>query len=266
MDAGPLRDLLTLLAGVVTGMLSGAFGVGGGVISKPAIRALGVSAVVAIGTTLPAVIPSAISGTLRYTRERLVVWGAVAWTAPVGIAVAVLGALLVPLVPGDGHLLQLVIAALLALTAWRIGRQAVRHARTAGGLVDPDPPADPRARYVAVGALAGLLAGLLGIGGGVVMVPGFNQLAGLRLKQAIATSLVCVGIFAVPATITHAVLGNIDWRFAILLAIGVIPGARVGASASVRATDQRLRLAVATFLGAVAVFYVVGELRGLLGS
>ena len=50
----------------------------------------------------------------------------------------------------------------------------------------------------------------------------------MPLKQAIATSLVCVGLFAIPGTITHAALGHIDWRFAFFLTLGVIPGARIG--------------------------------------
>ena len=98
------------------------------------------------------------------------------------------------------------------------------------------------------------------------MVPGFTEVAGIPLKTAIATSLACVGLFAVPGTITHAALGGIDWRFAILVAVGVIPGARLGAAAAIRATDTRLRLAVAAFLGAIAAIYLVGEVLALIGS
>ena len=115
-----------------------------------------------------------------------------------------------------------------------------------------------------IGVVAGLLSGLLGIGGGVIMVPAFTELLGLPLKSAIATSLVCVGIFGVPATITHAVLGDIDWRLAALLTIGVIPGARVGASLTIRTAERRLRLAVGVFLGLVALVYFVTETRALL--
>ena len=67
MDPSPLRDALTVAAGVLTGVLSGAFGVGGAVISTPFVRGLGASATIAIGTTLPSVIPSSISGSLRYS-------------------------------------------------------------------------------------------------------------------------------------------------------------------------------------------------------
>jgi uncharacterized membrane protein YfcA len=118
-------------------------------------------------------------------------------------------------------------------------------------------------RLAAVGTLAGLLSGLLGIGGGTVMVPGFTQIAGLPLKRAIATSLACVGIFAVPGTITHALLGNIDWRFALLLTVGMVPGARLGAGLTIRAEDRRLHVVVGAFLAATAIAYAAGEIAAL---
>jgi uncharacterized membrane protein YfcA len=110
-----------------------------------------------------------------------------------------------------------------------------------------------------VGAAAGGLSGLLGVGGGIVMVPGFTEVLGMPIKRAIATSLVCVGVFAVPGTITHAVLGDIDWRFALLLAVAVVPGARLGAVMAIRADDRRLQSAVALFLGALAIAYGAAE-------
>jgi uncharacterized membrane protein YfcA len=116
----------------------------------------------------------------------------------------------------------------------------------------------------AIGVAAGLLSGLLGIGGGVIMVPAFTELLHLPLKSAIATSLVCVGIFGVPATITHALLGDIDWRLAALLTVAVIPGARIGASLTIRAAERPLRLAIGAFLAVVAVVYFVTEGRALM--
>jgi uncharacterized membrane protein YfcA len=76
--------------------------------------------------------------------------------------------------------------------------------------------------------------------------------------------LVCVGILAVPSTVAHAVLGDIDWRFAVLLAVGVVPGARLGAAAAIRAGSRRLRLAVALLLGAIALGYGGTELVSAL--
>src|SRR5438477_4252584 len=254
--------------------MSAAFGVGGAVISTPAVRALGASAFVAVGTTLPAILPSAASGTFRYAQESLIDWWVAAWTAPFGVAAAVGGSLLSHAVPGHGHWLMILTAALLGATAWRMRRPPPRPvveeagAETDAAVAGPDPRAghgfhrSPLA-LAGVGAVAGILSGLLGVGGGIVMVPGFNQVIGLRLKETIATWLVCVGILAIPGTITHAFLGDIDWRSALLLAVGVLPGARLGAVAAIRAERDRLRLVVASFLGIIAIVYGVGEVMAL---
>jgi uncharacterized membrane protein YfcA len=260
MHAGLLRDVLSLLLGFLTGVLSALFGIGGAIVSNPGLRALGAAPLLAV----------------------------------VG------GSLLSHAVPGEGHLLLLIIALLLAFTAWRTAftrgveddpsspagavdnpahldpRPATLPLRGAsqrrGGLSRADtsgpgsPGSEARQRRVAagIGLVAGLLSGLLGIGGGVVMVPAFSELLSLSLKSAIATSLVCVGIFGVPAAITHALLGDVDWRLAILLMIGVIPGAWVGASLTLRTAERRLRLAVGGFLAVVALVYLVTETRALL--
>ena len=294
MEPGLARDALTLLLGFATGVLSALFGVGGAIVSNPGLRALGAEPLVAVGTTLPSILPGAITGTLRYRREGLIDWRLITPAAAAGLLAVVAGALLSHAVPGGGHLLLLLIAVLLAFTAWRTAVTAPSDPDPGDddpeeGVDSREPPAPAsdtlphrgasdheagfpgatglsRTRWVAagIGVVAGLLSGLLGIGGGVIMVPAFTELLGLPLKSAIATSLVCVGIFGVPATITHAVLGDIDWRLAALLTIGVIPGARIGASLTIRTAERRLRVAVGVFLGLVALVYFVTETRALL--
>jgi uncharacterized membrane protein YfcA len=276
VDVGPLRDLLTVLLGLGTGVLSGLFGVGGGVISQPGMRLLGLEPLLVIGTALPVIVPGAASGARRYVREGLVRWPAVMATVPIGLVAAVGGSIAAEHVPGDGHLLQLLTAVLLGLSSYRMGRGpaalppdeplAETDALEAAGELTPHggEGRDLALRYAGIGLLAGGLSGLLGIGGGVVMVPAFVQLARLGVKEAIATSLVCVGAFAVPGTITHVVLDHVDWRVVAALVAGVIPGARLGAALTIRATDRRLRVTVASFLGATAVLYFAGELRALL--
>jgi len=296
MEAGPLRDVLTLLLGLGTGVLSALFGIGGAIVSNPGLRALGAAPLVAVGTTLPSILPGAISGTLRYQREGLIDWRLVTPAAAAGLLAVVGGSLLSHAVPGEGHLLLLLIAVLLAFTAWRTAfagnasqDDPPAPADPAAPAADPptadppaadppaaDPPApaDPgagppaRSRWTAagIGLAAGLLSGLLGIGGGVIMVPAFTELLHLPLKSAIATSLVCVGIFGVPATVTHALLGDIDWRLATLLTIAVVPGARIGASLTIRTAERRLRLAIGCFLAIVALVYFITETRALLGE
>jgi uncharacterized membrane protein YfcA len=261
VDPGPLRDVLTLLLGVVTGVLSALFGVGGAVVSTPGIRGLGATALAAVGTTLPSIFPSAVSGTARYVREQLVDWRIVAYTAPAGIAASVGGSLLSHVVPGNGHWLMIATAALLAYTAWRMSHPAPLPELIA----DASRPDVRPGQLAGIGAAAGGLSGLLGVGGGVVLVPAFAELVRLPLKTAIASSLLCVAAFAVPGTITHWALGDIDWRFAIPLAIGVVPGARLGAALAIRANDVHLRRIVAIFLGATSVIYGAGEIAALIG-
>ena len=111
---------------------------------------------------------------------------------------------------------------------------------------------------------AGALSGLLGIGGGILMVPAFSAWVGLPLKDTIATSLACVGIFAIPGTITHAFQDDIDWTFALALAVGVIPGAQIGARFTIASDDKTLRYTVGAALGIIAVIYAAGEIHALL--
>jgi hypothetical protein len=119
-------------------------------------------------------------------------------------------------------------------------------------------------RLALIGVGAGGLSGLLGVGGGILMVPLFSAWLGIPLKETVATSLACVGVFAVPGTITHALLGHIDWAFAIPLCIGVIPGARIGAHMTIAASDRTLRLSVGFALGAIAAIYAIGEIVALI--
>jgi len=275
---GPLRDVLGIALGLLTGALSGAFGVGGAVISTPGVRLLGASTFVAVGTTLPSIIPGAASATIRYARSGLVDWRVVAGSTPAGVVAAVLGSLLSHSVPGDGHVLMVLTAVIIGITAVRMARtpavadrseRAERAERADDGASDADADATPVATdgvrrsvglVAAVGAAAGLLSGLLGLGGGLVLVPALNRALRLPLKAAVATSLACVGILAVPSTVTHALLGDIDWRLALLLTVGVVPGARLGAGLSLRASERGLRLSVACFLGGLAAVYGVSEL------
>ena len=113
---------------------------------------------------------------------------------------------------------------------------------------------------VVIGALAGVLAGLLGVGGGVLLVPAFTVLLRLAPKRAVGTSLVAVAMFSVPAMVTHALLGHINWTFALLLVAGVVPGARLGAHLTLRGSEARLRLLMGLFFTVLALAYGASEL------
>ena len=268
--------VLTTLVGFGTGVLSGMFGVGGAVVSTPAIRALGATPIAAVASTLPSIIPGAIAGALRYRRDELVHVRVATYTASAGIVAAVGGALLVDFVPGDGHPLMMLTAVLIAFSAYRLARPPAVDETAADLSVEGVTDAGPRAEVLrtgtvrtafwrpgVIGLAAGLLSGLLGIGGGLVLVPAFTGWIRLPIKLALGTSLACVAVLAIPGTITHAALGHIDWLYALPLCVGVVPGARVGSSLAIRSSERSLRLIVGSALGTIAVVYIVGEILAL---
>jgi uncharacterized membrane protein YfcA len=108
------------------------------------------------------------------------------------------------------------------------------------------------AAVAGLGLVAGLLGGLLGVGGGIVIVP-LLVFAGVDLKIAIGTSLATIIPTAVMATWTHHRLGHVDWRLAGLMAAGAVCGALVGASLTSVVPATALKRVFAVFLLATAV-------------
>jgi hypothetical protein len=266
-----VRIVLTVAAGFVTGVLSGMFGIGGAVISNPSLRALGAGPITTIGSTLPSIIPSAISGSLRYRRDGLLRFNVIRWVGPTGALFSIGGALLSDQVPGDGHLLTMSVALLMGFTAIRIARRPVAAPRAAE--TDAEMAVDTSGtvhddvwRLLVIGAVAGLFSGLLGIGGGLLMVPLFSGWLRIPLKETIGTSLACVALIAVPGMITHALQGHIDWSYALPLAIGVVPGAWLGANVTIGSSERRVQVMVATALGILGAVYAAEELYSLLSS
>jgi uncharacterized membrane protein YfcA len=111
--------------------------------------------------------------------------------------------------------------------------------------------------------VTGLYAGFLGLGGGFILVPMLTRWLRFDIKLAIGTSLIAIGILAVPGTITHALLGHVDWAIALVLTFGVVPGALLGARLSIGSADRTIRLAFAGMLIVVGGWLAVSEL-GLL--
>jgi uncharacterized membrane protein YfcA len=253
-----LQWALGIVVGFVAGVLSGLFGVGGGVITTPAVNALlGGTAIQAVATPLPVIFPTSLVGAYTYSKAGEASFRAARWAVGPGIAGAVLGAYLTEFV--NAHLLLVVTSALIGWTAVEVIR-----ART------PQTPwekgATPGWKYAAIGSVAGFVSGLLGVGGGIVMVPALTVLIGMPLKRALGTSLVVISALVIPGTLVHWALGHIDWAIFLALTIGVVPGARIGARIALAASERGLRIAVGTFLLAVAVTYGVAETVALLGG
>ena len=280
---------LVVVAGFLSGVLAAVLGIGGAVITTPFIRFLGATPIAAVGSTVPAILPGAISGSLRYHREGYIVWRTAFLCGGSGMAFAVLGGWVADIV--DARWLM-VLTALLVL--WS-GASLLRSGRaaTAAATADPDGsadelPADPQpgvsvadrvgsdavappaaqrggtAAMVGLGVVAGFLAGLLGVGGGLILTPGLTLGLRLPVKHAIATSLAAVAMMSTTALATHIALGHIDWRFAVPLAVGIVPGARVGSRVTVGASEQTMRTSSGALLVLVAMVYLGTELARLV--
>lgn len=248
----PLEAILIVLVGLVAGILSGLFGIGGGTAMTPGLTALaGVAPIVAVATPLPVILPTAAVGAFTYHRAGEVDVRAAAWISLTGSGASAVGALLTEVV--DARLLLVVTAALLAWQSLEILRGSSRTTTVKEVRI-------PAWALTLVGVAAGLLSGLLGIGGGLVIVPTLAGMLGVPLKRALGTSLVAVVVLVIPGTIVHAVLGNIDWAAALFLVLGSMPGARLGATVALGTKERTLRVMVGGFLALVAVAYGIQQI------
>jgi uncharacterized protein len=252
----PLQIVLGVVVGFVSGTLAGLFGVGGGIVTTPAVNVLlGGSAIQAVATPLPVIFPTSLVGAYAYLRAGEASLRAARWAAGPGVVGAVAGAYLTEFV--NAHLLLAITAALIAGSAVEV--LVGRRPRTPW--VKGETPVW---KYAVIGFVAGSVSGLLGVGGGIVMVPALTLWVGMPLKRALGTSLVVIAVLVVPGTIVHWALGHIDWAIFLVLALGVVPGARIGARMALGARERTLRIAVGSFLLAIAVLYGLREVVILL--
>jgi uncharacterized membrane protein YfcA len=251
-----MRTLVSALIGFVSGVASGAFGIGGALLSTPGIRwLLDTPALVAVGTTLPVIIPTALTGVYTYARSRLIDVRTAIVLSTSGSVLAVVGALVTQVVPGE--LLLVFTAVLILILSLRMLRTTDEPGRAKA--------APSTSLLLVVGAASGFVSGLLGVGGGVILVPVLTALLRFPVKTALGTSLAVVAAQSIPGTATHAIIGNIDWRIVGGLIIGVIPGAHIGSRAAVAAEDAKLRIVVGAAMAVLALAFAAGELRNLLG-
>ncbi|HEY3318018.1 MAG TPA: sulfite exporter TauE/SafE family protein [Coriobacteriia bacterium] len=267
------------VVGLVAGVLSGMFGIGGGIITTPAIRLLlGGSAIAAVASSLPAIIPSALTGAFSYARRGIADVRGGLQVGTWGAAFAVAGAYLTRFI--GGSILLIVTAAIIGYMAVDMALLALR-AREPGeeppvatcaeeeAILAAERPA-PRVfrptpgALAVVGAVTGLYSGLLGLGGGFVIVPVLTRWFGFSAKRAIGTSLVAIAILSVPATVTHALLGHIDWRIALALSVMVVPGSLIGSRITAAASERGVRVGFAALLVAAGLVLAANEVAVLV--
>ncbi len=219
------------LLGIGTGFLSGIFGVGGGFIIVPALTFWGFSVINAAATSLVGVLLTAISGSWQNwlnSQLNLRVCGQIAL---VGIPAAQVGAWL-----GDrlsDRCLALIFSGLLLLTIYLINWRETFNQDADNSANEPE--VDPilsqpfsRWKFAQIGAIAGVMSGLFGIGGGIVMVPLQILLLGESITTAAPTSLGAMVAIAASGLIQHSWHRHVLWIPGICLGTGGIIGVQLG--------------------------------------
>ncbi len=231
-----------LALGLFAGVMSGVFGIGGGAVMVPLlVLRLGLAQHRAHATSLAAIIVTAAAGMARFAGD-----DEVHYVAGLGIAAgAVVGAfvgaqLMNRLSPSH---LRRAFAVLMVLVSLQM-----LSGYTPEGAVVALSSLEVVAAYLLLGVAVGTLSGLLGVGGGVLIVPATVLLFGFTQHAAEGTSLLIIIPAAIVGSLRHAQNGHTDWRLAAMLGTGGVGGAWVGASVALSLDGDLLQRLFAIFL------------------
>jgi uncharacterized membrane protein YfcA len=239
-----------VLAGAGVGVCTGLFGVGGSSVATPVLALLGAPGLIAVASPLPATIPSAAVGAIPYVRSREARTHAAAWSVLGGVPGTVAGALLSRL--AGGSVLLLVSGLVLVVVGLRVILPVDEKALEKGA-----ERRRHRALLVATMVLVGVFTGLLANGGGFLIVPLYLLIFGLRMREAVGTSLLVIVVLAIPTLVTHWALGHINWALAGEFALGQVPGSAAGGQFAHHVQGPVIRRAFGLFLVAFGLFFVI---------
>ena len=269
-----VNAFLLLGLGGIVGVLSGMFGVGGGFLMTPLLFFIGIPPAVAVATEANQIVASSFSGVLAHVRKRTVDFRMGTVLLIGGLIGAALGVQLFNALKAIGQVDLLVrlsyvvflgiigslmfVESLNALRKTRSGRPAARrkhtwiHAlpfkmkfRTSGLYISVIPPA-------LVGVAVGVLAAIMGVGGGFIMVPAMIYLLGMPTKVVVGTSLFQIIFVTAFTTLLHATTNfTVDMVLAVLLLVGGVVGAQVGTQIGTKLKAEQLRILLAIMVLAV---------------
>jgi uncharacterized membrane protein YfcA len=239
-------------AGLFAGLLAGLLGIGGGTILVPMLITLGYSPLQAVATSSLAIIITSVSGSIQNWRMGYLDFKRVALLGAPAIALAQLGVLVANWLPEP--ILLVAFALLLALNIYLLGVRKRLAQQASTGEETATRHLHPLVARLLTGGLAGFLAGLLGIGGGVIMVPLQMLLLGETIKRAIQTSLGVIVLTAIASTFGHALQGNVVWIGGIILGLGGLLGAQFSTRALPKLPDQIVSLLFRTLLAVLIVY------------
>lgn len=250
--------------GFLAGIFSGMFGIGGGIVIVPALVLLADFPLLkATGTSLAAImLPVGILGVIAYYRARILDLRAAAFVAS-GLLISVLGgALLAHELPAQ--VMRKLYGIFCLYVSWTFIKPLDRLKKFRGESPLPEPEPDsnngPNPHFLAlfgIGLLAGIMAGMFGIGGGNIIVPALVVFLKYPPKRAIATSLAALlPPIGLPGVIYYYRAGTLDIHMAILLAAGLLLGTVFGARLNIRMPTTQVKLLYGVFLIFVALRFL----------
>lgn len=261
-EPAPRREITQApITATVIGLVAGAFsallGVGGGLLMVPAmVHLLRVRPHRAHGTSLAVVLPAAMAGVFRYAQAGHVAWGGVIPLALGGVVGALIGG------AAGGGLSASRVKRLLGAGVVLIGCLMIVVPGSFGRHFPPGTAGGSEAVAGLVGLAAGFVSGLLGVGGGIIMVPAIVFLLGWEQHVAQGVSLAVIVLVSISGALIHARRGNVITILAFWLAVGGVIGALLVGNAVQRLNAETLRGLFAVFLVIMGVTMVARPLQG----
>jgi hypothetical protein len=234
------------LIGLTAGLLSGGFGIGGGIVMVPLLVAVGLDRHRATATSLAAIIPIAIAGAVAFGVSGEINLELGLFIGVGGVVGSILGASLMNRM--SARSLTIVFGLILLAAALRM----IAGGDPLPGSGDFDQPVQI-AIAIGIGLISGFFAGVAGIGGGVVIVPATVLLLGFGQHEAQGTSLVAIVLTAIAGTVVN--LRNKRVRLGDGLAAGLagVVGSVVGAQVALAINGETLSLVFGVLVLALAV-------------
>ena len=279
-----VNGLFIVLLGGLTGLLSGMFGVGGGFLTTPLLIFYGVPPTVAAASAASQVTGASISGVFAHHRRGGVDTKIGAVMVAGGFIGTGIGTLLFRLLQSLGQI-DTVINVLYVLLLGSIGILMARESLEALRAQRSGTPIKARKRrhhplvaslpmrwrfyrsglYISplapllLGVATGILTMLMGLGGGFVLVPAMLYILGMSASVVVGTSLFQILFVTMATTMMHALTTKaVDIVLALLLLLGSVTGAQVGAHFAQKARPEYLRLALAGIVLLVAARLALG--------
>lgn len=219
--------LLLLLTGLASGILAGFLGIGGGTLLVPVLVQFGFAPVEATATSSLAILVTSTTGSFQNWRMGFLKFRQVLLLAGPAVVTAFLGATIGGYLPPHWLLVGFGLLLLLNLYLVSLKKRVIRTAQFREPRMATGPAISPMMARAITGSIAGLMAGLFGVGGGVILVPLQILLLGEDIKTAVRTSLGVIVITSISACAGHAINGNIDLAAGLLLGFGGLIGVQI---------------------------------------